>query len=150
MSISDDLMFKYYQLLTDYTDQEIQKMKDDIKSGALHPKSAKVNLAKTIIEYFHGKEAADGAEEEFNNVFKNKKVPQDIKTIELDRPSINIVELIMLAQLAPSKSEAKRLIKSNAVKLDDSIISDFRQDVEIQKDSILKVGKRRFAKIVRK
>jgi tyrosyl-tRNA synthetase len=143
-------MFKYYQLLTDYTDQEIQKMKEDIKNGTLHPKAAKVNLAKIIIQYFHSRELAESAEQEFNNVFKNKMIPQDIKTIEVNEDSINIVDLIMLAQLAPSKSEVKRLIKSNAVKLDDSVISDFRQVVELQKDSILKVGKRRFAKIVRK
>ena len=150
MSISDELMFKYYELLTDFSNDEIQKMKDDIKNGALHPKKAKVQLAKIIVAYFYDRKTADRAEEEFNNVFKNKQIPEDIQTFEVSDSPMNIVDLIMLAKLAPSKSEAKRLIKSNAVKVNDSVVNDFRGSVDVNDELILRVGKRRFAKIVKK
>ncbi len=150
MSISDELMFKYYELLTDLSNDEIQKIKDDIKNGALHPKKAKVQLAKTIVAYFYDYKTADRAEEEFNNVFKNKQLPEDIQTFEVSDSPMNVVDLIMLAKLAPSKSEAKRLIKSNAVKLNDSVVNDFRASIDVDGELILRVGKRRFAKIVKK
>ncbi len=150
MSISDDLMFKYYELLTDYTSDEIEGMKKDIESGKLHPKQAKINLAKIIVSYFHDKTLAEKAEEEFNNVFKNKQVPKDMKVFTFSENSINIAELIVSTGLAPSKSEAKRLISSNAVKIDDVVINDFRKNVDLKNEMILKVGKRRFAKILKK
>ncbi len=150
MSISDDLMFKYYQLLTDFTLQEIEQMKSDIDNGILHPKEAKIRLAKIIVEYFYDEKTAIRAHEEFENVFKNKNLPTDLKTFKVKETSINVVDLIMLAKLAPSRSEAKRLIKSNAVRINDTTISDFKTDITMDREIILRVGKRRFARIIRK
>jgi len=146
MSISDDLMWKYYLLCTDLAPAEI----DSIKSSA-HPMDAKKQLAKMIIRDFHGEEAADAAEAEFRRVFSERQVPTEIEEKSLpasDEPQL-LAKVITLAGLAESNKDAQRLIAQGGVLVDDVKVDSTRHalDASAGRSYLLKVGKRRFAKI---
>jgi tyrosyl-tRNA synthetase len=146
MSLSDGLMMKYYELLTD---EDIGKVKSDIDSGKLHPKEAKVNLAKLIVGYYHGKEAAQKQAEEFDRAFKDKGFPTDIATTEvsIDKDSASIVEFLTdLAKILPSRGEAKRKIQEGAVEVNGSRVSDGNLALQTGREYQVRVG-RKFAKI---
>lgn len=145
MSVSDELMYKYYELLTD---EDTAKIRSDVTSGKLHPKSAKVNLAKIIVEQYHGKEAAELQASEFDRAFKDKGFPQDIplQTISAgDSPSI-ISVLADGAKLLASRGEAKRKVQEGAVEVDGSKVSDINLILKTGKEYQIRVGKK-FAKI---
>lgn len=152
MSISDEIMFWYYELVTDVPMAEIKQMKDGVKDGSVHPRDVKVRLAKEICAQFHGQEAADRAEAEFNKIFVNKDMPDEIEDFnvpaaELKDDKIWIVKLMVLSGMASSNGEARRLITGGGVTFDNEKISD--PDLEIpKKEGILKVGKRKFARII--
>src|SRR5262249_39175275 len=126
MSISDDLMYRYYELLTDMPLAGIQKLKQDIAAGGRHPMDAKGDLAVRIISDYHGASAAEAAREEFNRVFRKKEVPEDIETKEVSVASgpLRVVKLLAAFGLAPSNTEAQRLIESGAVHVNDQRITD--------------------------
>jgi len=147
MSISDELMITYYELLTD---EDLDRIKKDIKNGKLHPKKAKENLAKIIVEQYHGKKAAVDACESFEMVFAKKDTPKEITIFKFNKAKIDILTLMKEASLAPSSSEAKRLLSQGAVTVDGKSLKDPKSEVTLdKKGKIVKVGKRRFAKIVR-
>lgn len=135
MSISDELMPRYYELLT-----TIPFDKNE------HPRQAKEKLAKYIVSKYHSAAEADAEAENFKNVFSNKGIPNEMPEITTPKENTNIVKLIQLVALAPSSSEAKRLIKQGAVSLDGQLINDPQQDLKIKSGQILKVGKRKFVK----
>lgn len=137
MSIPDHIMSRYYELLTD--------MQFDSKE---HPRDAKIRLAKYIVTQFHSAEEADSAAQNFVKVFSSGGVPDDIKEVKIPAEPINIVKLIGLANLCESNSEAKRLIKQGAVSLDEKIINDPALEIPVKKGQILRVGKRRFVKLL--
>lgn len=136
MSIPDYIMPRYYELLTDM-----------LFDAQEHPREAKIKLAKYIVTQFHSAEDAEQAAENFVKVFSSGGVPDDIKTFKVTENPINIVKLISAAELTESNAEAKRLIKQNAVSLDDKPITDPGANLEITKGQILRVGKRRFVKL---
>jgi tyrosyl-tRNA synthetase len=152
MSISDDIMFLYYELVTDVPMDEIKRMKDGIKDGSVHPRDVKVRLAKDICAQYHGRDAADKAEAEFNKIFVNRDIPDEIENFnvpsgELKDNRIWIVKLMVLSGMASSNGEARRLIAGGGVTFDNEKISD--PDLEIAaREGILKVGKRKFARII--
>lgn len=152
MSISDDIMFWYYELVTDVPMDDIKRMKDGVKDGSVHPRDVKVRLAKEICAQYHGTDAADKAEAEFNKIFVNKDMPDEIEDFnvpaaELKDNKIWIVKLMVLSGMATSNGEARRLIQGGGVTFDNEKISD--PDLEIEnKQGILKVGKRKFARII--
>jgi tyrosyl-tRNA synthetase len=158
MSISDPLMFKYYELLTDFPLAQINKWKKDAEAGRAHPRDLKVSLAKSIVADFWGKVEADKAADEFNRVFKKKEIPEDIKEIVIHTPDSGkdsdkrpIIDLLVQNQIASSRGEAKRLISQGGVYLDGKRIDDIGYIVELTgRESILKIGKRRFFKLVLK
>ena len=146
MSISDEIMWKYYLLCTDLTPAQI----DEIKASA-HPMQAKRDLAKTIIRDFHSAEAADEAEAEFNRVFSGGEIPADIEEKELpasSEPQL-LSKVITAAGLAESNKDAQRLIAQGGVLVDDvkADSTKFALDATAGKTYVLKVGKRRFAKV---
>ncbi len=143
MSVSDRLMWKYYELLTDISLREISDMKDN-----MHPMDAKAKLAREIVTTYHSKKEAEKAEKEFERVFKAGGVPEDIKiyTTRKDQ-KVWIVELLEKQNLASSRSEARRLIKHGAVKIDGNRVSDENLKFKPKNNSIIQVGKRRFLKI---
>lgn len=137
MSISDELMLKYYTLLTD-------ENLDSIKS--MHPKEAKVNLAKIIITQYYSQDIADQAALEFEKVFSQKQIPDEMPIYQL-KEAKKLVDIIIESGLCVSKNEARRLIKQNAVEFNNNKISD--EFLTLSQEGILKVGSRRFLKIVK-
>ncbi|MBU4128893.1 tyrosine--tRNA ligase [bacterium] len=150
MSVSDELCLRYWELLTDISPSELAKMKRDLKSGRLHPKEVKKNLALKVVEMYHSKKAAKEAAEEFEEVFKKKKLPHRIQKIKIVKKKIWVVKLLTTSGMVKSSSEARRLIQQGAVTLDGEKITDPEKELIIREGAILKVGKRRFARIVRK
>lgn len=146
MSISDELMWKYYELLSARSLSEIHEMKGKVNAGALHPMEAKMTLAHEMVLRYHGKEEADLAHEGFTRVFKEKALPDDMPEafISLERPWIGSV--LKEAGLVGSTSEAKRLIAQGAVSIGDEKVAD-SELVMTAGIYIIKVGKRRFAKV---
>lgn len=144
MSIPDNLMGNYYTLLTDLPEDEIATLTNP---ETTHPRQAKADLAKRIVTQYHSAEAARAASAEFDRVFAEKKVPTDMPEISVPAGEINIIDLILAADFAPSKKEARRLIQQNAVSLDDEKITDINAAVQAKPGAVLKVGKRRFGTI---
>jgi tyrosyl-tRNA synthetase len=150
MSISDELMFRYYELLTDIPLDGIQKLKHDVQSGKRHPMEAKADLAVRIIAGYHGEAAAESAREEFNRVFRNKEIPEDIevKKVSLASGPLRIMKLMTSVGLAPSNTEAQRLIESGAVHMNGQRVTDIRAEISQPDEYLFKVGKRRFLKVI--
>ena len=142
MSIPDGLIFDYFKLLTRVPLTEIEEMKK------INPREAKIRLAKEIVAFYHGSEAALNAEKEFNRIFREKKLPTKIPEFSLKEKELNILDLLTKIRLAQSKSEAKRLILQRGVRIDGEIQNDWRKMVEIKKEMIVQVGKRKFLKLV--
>ena len=151
MSISDDLMWKYYTLCTDLTPAEIVAKRQEVQSGALHPMDAKRALAKSIIRDFHDEAAAENAEQEFRRIFSERQAPTEVEEKELPasaEPQL-VSKVIAAAGLAPANKEAQRLIAQGGVLVDEVKVEDIKHAVDATagKTYLLKVGKRRFAKI---
>jgi tyrosyl-tRNA synthetase len=146
MSISDELMWKYYELLTD---EDSAKVKADVEAGKLHPKDAKVKLAKIIAAQYHGEKEAARQAEEFDRAFKDKGFPQDIKATEIQVTSDNvqIIEVLSdLSKLLASRSEAKRKIQEGAVEINGSKVSDINIELAAGKEYKVRVG-RKFSRL---
>jgi tyrosyl-tRNA synthetase len=151
MSISDSLMWKYYTLCTDLTPAQVGELRQSVESGATHPMDAKKSLAKSIIRDFHDEAAAEAAEAEFRRVFSEKQIPTDIEETTLpasDEPQL-LTKIITAAKLAESNKDAQRLIAQGGVLVDDVKVETTRHALEAKagKSYLLKVGKRRFAKV---
>lgn len=149
MSISDDLMWKYYELLTDLSLEEIRQIQIKVGAEQQRPRDVKVELAKRLIADFHSHRDGDAAEEEFNRIFREKQAPEDIKKWMVNYVGRKKVSRILVdAELAPSMAEARRLIEQGAVRIDDQKIikSDAEIDVTTQ-EMRFQVGKRKFLSI---
>ncbi|HMF02607.1 MAG TPA: tyrosine--tRNA ligase [Terriglobia bacterium] len=149
MSISDELMFRYYELLTDVPLADLQKLRVDIAAGHRHPMDAKADLAVRIITDYHGAAAAELAREEFNRVFRKRETPEDIETKNLSIAlPIRLTKLLASVNLAPSITEAQRLIESGAVHMNGERITDAKAEISAPGEYLFKVGKRRFLKLL--
>ena len=145
LSISDALMWRYYELLSQMSLEDIAQLQKDVSSRTVHPKAAKENLALEITTRFYNEELATLAKEEFNSVFKAKNIPTDIPEFEMQE-GIWIAQALVDAGLEPSTSQARRDIKQNAVSIDQKKISDEKLNLD-KGEYILQVGKKRFAKV---
>ena len=145
LSISDELMWRYYELLSDMPLTDIAQLKEDVSSRTVHPKTAKENLALEITTRFYNEELATLAKEEFNSVFKAKKLPTDMVEFEMQE-GIWICQALVDAGLEPSTSQGRRDIKQNAVSINQEKISDDKLNLSVG-EYILQVGKKRFAKV---
>jgi tyrosyl-tRNA synthetase len=150
MSISDELMWSYYELLTDFAPPVIVRLREEVRTGVLHPMDAKMQLAHIIIAGFHGEAEAKKALEEFQRVFRDRQAPAEIPQKKLPVGKRAVTALLTEAGLAPSRAEAERLIKQNAVELNGAIVTDVRASVELLLGTSVKlrVGKRRFLEVV--
>ena len=153
MSIPDELMPQYYELLLGKTPSEVQQLQEAIQSGQLHPREAKADLAEAVVAMYHSPEAAEQARAEFDRVFAGRQLPTEIPHLTLslkDLPggTIGTVELVLAAGFAESKAEARRLIRQKAVSINDEIVTDEMAQLEVKTGDILRVGKRRFARII--
>jgi tyrosyl-tRNA synthetase len=144
MSISDDLMYRYYELLTDVPLPEIQQLR------TRHPMEVKAELAVRIISDYHGKADAEAAREEFNRVFRKREIPEDIETKEISIAGgpVRLTKLLTSLQLAKSNTDAQRLIESGAVHINDDRVTDPKAEISAPGEYLFKVGKRRFLKLV--
>lgn len=157
MSVSDELMYVYYEYVTDVPKEEITRMKSAMLSGDMHPRDIKVKLAKEICAQFYDAETAESAEQEFNKIFVKKDLPDDIPEFTIQENICNedgsvwIVKLLSESGMAKSNGEARRLIQGGGVSLDGKKIDDPDTNISfpIEGDGILKVGKRRFIKIIK-
>lgn len=149
MSISDDLMWMYYELLSRKSLDEIAKLKEDVSVGRVHPKSAKESLAMELVARFHSEEDARKAKEHFDHVFVRKKLPQEIesKIIDTNLGEIAIVQALSLVEVAPSKTEIRRVIQQGGLTVDGQRIEDINAKISTSDSHDVKFGKRKFVKI---
>ncbi|PYT49728.1 MAG: tyrosine--tRNA ligase [Acidobacteria bacterium] len=151
MSVPDDLMWSYWQLLTVLTDNDITDLRRKVAAGQAHPMSVKTALAKRIVCDFHGNEAAERAASEFQRVFRDRQAPEEAPIMKLPRgPAKKLTALLVDLKLIASKSEAERLIKQGGVEIDGARVDDPRKDIDLSEpaDFLLRAGKKKFVRIV--
>ena len=146
MSVSDELMWRYYELLSDRTLDEIRSLKEQVASGALHPKTAKEDLAEEITRRFHGAEAAQAAREGFNAVFAKQGVPEDLEVFSA-ASGVLLIDVLSESGVCSSKGDARRMCKQNAVTVDGRKEDD-ASFAFAAGEYVLKIGKKRFLKLV--
>ncbi|HEX8688483.1 MAG TPA: tyrosine--tRNA ligase [Pyrinomonadaceae bacterium] len=149
MSISDALMWRYYELLTDLPVADIARLRERAESGAANPRDFKVALAKRVIADFHSPEAATAAEEEFVRRFRNKETPDDVEERAVARQTWKLPRLLVETGLAPSMAEARRLIEQGGVRVDGERAAGAETEVEVsaERSPLIQVGKRRFLRV---
>jgi tyrosyl-tRNA synthetase len=148
MSIPDELIVKYFNLVTDLPLEEKQTISAGLSDGTLHPKDAKIRLARTIVSMFHGEEAADAAVQHFKTVFQKGALPDDIPSVEWKgESSVSIIELLVGLGMQSSKSEARRMIKNGGIRIDGEKVMDTEMVVSVTDGVIVQVGKRKFVKV---
>jgi len=148
MSIPDRLIGDYFELCTRVPMEKVQEIKTGLKTGKINPREAKARLAQEIVSMYHSKEAAQKAAQEFERIFKEKKLPTKIPEIKVKEKFLPLLDLLVKTKLASSKSEAKRLILQKGVKIDGALQKDWQKSVQIEKGMVIQVGKRRFAKLI--
>ncbi len=149
MSISDDLMWSYYELCTDLSSEEIRALRKSAENGERNPRDIKVELAKSIVADFHSAGHANQAEEEFNRVFRGKQAPDEVEEVSLESGLWKLPRVLVDSGLAPSMAEARRLIEQGGVSIDGEKHS--RQDYELSLNAeralLIQVGKRKFLRV---
>jgi len=149
LSIPDNLINIYFELATDVPNDELVEISEYLSDSEKNPREMKRRLARTLVSIYHGEKAALDAEQEFDNIFINKGVPDDVQEYSLEKDSeYPILDLILRIGFAPSKQEARRLILQGGVTLDGDKVDDINAVIKPDTDKILKVGKRKFIKLV--
>ncbi len=151
MSIPDDLMWSYYDLVTDRTPEEIAALKKDAASGKTHPMDLKMKLAEEIISGFHGSDAARKAADHFQRVFRDRQAPDEAPIKKISRgPAYKLTALLADLQLVASKNEAIRLIEQGGVEIDGQRVEDARKDIDLSQpcEFLLRAGKKKFVRVV--
>lgn len=151
MSIPDTMIVRYLEYACCATALDVVSVQDGLASGAVHPRNAKVDVARRIVDLYHGSDAATAAVAEFDRVFVKKDLPDVIDCKQVDAPleGINIVDLICSVGFAGSKSEARRLVQGGGVSIDANKVIDIAEVVDIGSERILRVGKLRFMRVIR-
>jgi tyrosyl-tRNA synthetase len=146
MSIPDAAMMGYYRLLTRFAPLQITEVERTLQSGALHPRDAKMKLAREIVEVFHGAAPAASAEEHFRRVFQREELPEDIPVLMI-QGAPHLADLLAEHKLAKSRSDAKRLMEQGGVRLNGVTIRDPNTQVSTQDEPVLQVGKRKYVRL---
>lgn len=148
MSISDELMFKYYELATDVSIEEIKNIKINIESGKLHPMDAKKNLGMEIVKLYHGEEEAIKAKEWFENVFSKKNLDVDMEEITVSVDKITVIDLLVKElKFFDKTSEARRLVSQGGFKIDNVTIDNINEEINITDGMTIRAGKKKFVKV---
>lgn len=152
MSIADELMLRYFELVTTITNEELKEITEGLEKGEIHPRDLKMRLAREIVTFYHGEEAAKEAEGNFKRVFQRGELPTDIplfeiKPVELEDGKIWLPKLLVLTELLNSTSEARRQISQGAVKINEEKVSDPNAEVIPVSGMIIQVGKRKYIQI---
>ena len=150
MSISDDLMWRYYELVTDVSLIEIGDLKTATQNGDRHPRDLKVDLARRIVSDFYSQEDAEKANQEFDRMFREHQAPSDVPTVEKPAGSIRLVKLLAVEGLAPSVSEAQRLVTQGGVRVNGERVSDVKLEIGLRSgdEALIQVGSRKFLRVV--
>ena len=147
MSLPDEAMENYFNLVTRWPPSKIADLMHKLHTGVIHPMACKKMLAWEITDIFHGQEAADAAAKHFTRVHQQRELPEDMPTYTLREP-IKLVDLMAEQELASSKSQARRLIRQHGVSLDGDVVEDVNTVISPNQAQILRVGKRRFLKLM--
>ena len=151
MSIPDELMWSYYELVTDRTPQEIAELKKEVEEAKLHPMDAKMRLAEEVVGGFQGDEAGRKAAENFQRVFRERRAPEEAPVVKLPvGPAKKLTALLVELKLVASKSEAERLIKQRGVEINEACVEDPRKEIDLSKPTqfLLRAGKKKFVRVV--
>ena len=148
LRIPDELIYTYYELTTNVTKEELEKIKNDLNNPEINPRDLKRALARTLVTLYHSEEDAFAAEKEFDTIFVNKGVPDDIPEFKPEVEQLDILDLIVKLEFAPSKGEARRLVTQGGVSIDGDKINEIDYSVVFNKEQVLKVGKRKFMKLL--
>lgn len=151
MSIPDSLIWSYCELLTDRSPQAISALRREVESGAIHPMDAKMDLAKEIIAGFHGREPAQKAADEFQRVFRDRQAPEEAPVRKIaSGPAKKLAIVLLELGLAPSRSEAERLIKQGGVEIDGVRVDDVRKELDLSKSRrfLIRAGKKKFIRLL--
>ncbi|MGH9594136.1 MAG: tyrosine--tRNA ligase [Bryobacteraceae bacterium] len=151
MSMPDELMLSYFDLLTDHTVREVAAYRESVASGAVHPMEVKTVLAREIVQRFHDAQSAEHAAAEFRRVFRDRQAPEEIPETRVSPgPPRRLSALLAELGLAASKSDAERLIKQNAVEVNEEGVADVKRELELAAGKIytIRAGKRRFVRVV--
>jgi tyrosyl-tRNA synthetase len=150
MRVSDDLMLRYYELLTDITVEELAQLRNEVNSGTKHPRAVKVELGRLLVERFHSTQAAANAVAEFDRIFVDKGLPDEIpvKSVAAQK-GLSICKLMVEVGLTASNGESKRLIEGRAVERDGEKIMDpqMKLDLATGESFVLKAGKKKFVRV---
>ncbi len=148
MSISDELMNNYYQMITEVPMEEIERIKENIENGSLHPMEAKKQLGMEVVKIYHGEKAATDAREWFENVFSKKNLDVDLPEMEVKYGETGVIELLVNETgLVKTTSEARRLIEQGGFKINDEAVKDVKAVVNIESGMIIRAGKKKIVKI---
>ncbi|MGF3102803.1 tyrosine--tRNA ligase [Rossellomorea sp. DUT-2] len=148
MSIPDELIIKYFNLITDISLDEKSKIEKELIEGTLHPRDAKIHLGKTIVSMYHGEEAAGQAVNNFKEVFQKGALPDDIPEIKWTGESrVSIIDLLVELNMQASKSEARRMIQNGGIRINSEKVLDIQVEVQIEDGLIVQVGKRKYKKL---
>jgi tyrosyl-tRNA synthetase len=149
MSVSDDLMWRYYELLTDLSAAEISALRNGCESGVRNPREVKAELGRRIVADYHSETEASRASAEFDRVFSQRETPTDIPAVERAAGPMRLVKLLVAESLAPSVAEAQRLVSQGSVRVDGERITDVRCEINFEsgQQALLQVGKRKFLNV---
>ena len=146
MEIPDELIIKYYNLVTDVHPDEVNKIESQLKEGSVNPRDIKMNLAREIVTLYHGEESAKEAEERFKSVFKKGQIPEDIQTIQIKEDGFDLIEVLVSNEIVKSKSEVRRLASQGGVKVNGEKVEDLSTIVK-ESELVVQIGKKKFVKI---
>jgi tyrosyl-tRNA synthetase len=151
LSIPDNLIYTYFELATDVSNETLKKIKQDLSNSTVNPRDIKRSLARKLVEMYHSAEASMEAEKEFDTIFVKKGLPDEIEDFSIgsDITELDILDLIVKVGFAPSKGEARRLVMQGGVTIDGEKITDIKEKIQINSPKILKVGKRNFIRIIK-
>lgn len=149
MSVPDTLIVKYFTALTDVPAADIAEMERGMQEGSMNPRDAKMMLGETIAAAHHGAAAGQKARESFIKIFSRRETPEKMEEATVENRAWNVVDLLVKTGLAPSKSEARRLVEQGAVEIGGREVTDPREEITLEHKQVVRIGKRRFLKIIR-
>ena len=146
MTIPDELIIKYFNLVTDIHPDDIEKLQNDLKDEKINPRDVKMKLAKEIARLYHGENKADKAEERFKMVFQKGQIPEDINTVIVEKDNFDIGEILVSNGFVKSKNELRRVASQGGIKINNKKIADL-SDIRIEEETIIQIGKKKFVRL---
>lgn len=146
MTLPDELIIKYFELVTDIHPNEVDKIKNDLEKGNINPRDIKMKLAKEIVKLYHGEDSASRAEERFMKVFQKGEIPKDINIINASKVDFDIAETLVENNIVKSKNEIRRLASQGGVKINNIKVNDLTE-FKLENELVVQIGKKKFVKI---